>query len=126
MGKNNKVILRKVGGFYQVFDDDSYVLFSLFGYQIKNGRLGFPVRIKNKVQNTLEEKKISYCFKIKDGQEESKDFKSKNRYDVFLNQGKNKYEIEQKKKSFQEKIRDLPLEKVEHLLSYIDKVLNEE
>ena len=64
MSSKNKIVLRKIGGFYQTFDEDAYILYELFRYRIINGKCGFPVSAKNKVQNVLEEKKINYDFKI--------------------------------------------------------------
>ena len=49
----NYINLRKVGGFYQCFDEDAYLLFYLFGYKVNNDRAGFPISSLNKIINTL-------------------------------------------------------------------------
>ena len=49
----NVVKIRKSGTFYQVFDDDTYILYYLFGYNIINNRIGFPKSVINKVINRL-------------------------------------------------------------------------
>lgn len=51
------VVFRKVGGFYHVFDGDSYILNYLFNYKIVGNRVGFPINSINKVINILEDKK---------------------------------------------------------------------
>ena len=56
---NRSVVLRKVGGFYQTFDDDALIISYLFNYKIKSYRCGFPINVLNKVINVLEEKKIN-------------------------------------------------------------------
>ena len=125
MAKTKELIMRKVGGFFHAFDEDAYILNYLFGYKISNSRLGFPVSSKNKVKNVLDEKKINYCFKISDEEIDRKDFKKLNRYHDYVKKGKNNYEIEKQKEKLKDKIKDLPLEKVEDILSYIEKVINE-
>ena len=63
----NALVLRQIGKFYNVLDDDCYILFYLFGYKISNYKSGFPVSALNKVKNELEEKKISFILKDKTG-----------------------------------------------------------
>ena len=71
------LILRKIGGFYQAFDDDALIMSYLFNYKIINYRCGFPISSINKVIEKLEELNINYILK----QEEIvKDFKRKNNY----------------------------------------------
>ena len=55
----NKIVnLRKVGKFYQTYEDDSYVIHAIMGYNVSNGRIGFPINSLGKVQNKLEECKV--------------------------------------------------------------------
>ncbi|MGM9879635.1 MAG: hypothetical protein ACI31R_06425 [Bacilli bacterium] len=70
---NKKVILRQVGKFVNVFDEDAVIISYLLNYKLVNDKVGFPMNALNKVINTLEEKKISYELK---GEEKiAKDFK---------------------------------------------------
>lgn len=56
----NEVVLRKSGTFYHVFDEDSYILYYLFGYKIKDSKVGFPISSLDKVTNELNKLKINY------------------------------------------------------------------
>ena len=53
----NYINLRKVGGFYQCFDEGAYLLFYLFGYKVNNDRAGFPLNSITKITNILDNKK---------------------------------------------------------------------
>ena len=53
--------------------------------------------------------------------EEIKNFRKLNQYDTYVERGKNTYTFEKEKEKIKERIRDLPKEKVEHLLSYIEE-----
>lgn len=58
------VILIKAGNFYEVFNDDAFILNNLFNYKIKEFnfglRTGFPVIAYNKVLDKLNSFKINY------------------------------------------------------------------
>ena len=43
----NVVKIRKSGTFYQVFDNDIYIFYYLFNYNIKNNKVGFPKSVLN-------------------------------------------------------------------------------
>ena len=43
------VVIRKSGGFYNVFDDDAIIISYLTGYKITDGRCGFPINSLDKV-----------------------------------------------------------------------------
>lgn len=61
----DKILIRKSGGFYSVYDDDCYILNYFFGYKIKDDRVGFPITSINKIINILEDNHISYEIKMK-------------------------------------------------------------
>ena len=46
---SSNVVIRRLGGFYNVFDDDTIIVSYLTGYKISNGRCGFPINSLNKV-----------------------------------------------------------------------------
>lgn len=81
------VSLRKVGKFYQSYEDDAYVIHALMNYNVCNGKVGFPITSLAKVQNKLDEYKINYQIIEKDSIIDSKDFKNSNKYDKYLNEG---------------------------------------
>ena len=59
MEYNDYLILIKSGNFYITFLEDAYILNYIFGYQIKNNKVGFPIKSLDKVLETLKEKKIN-------------------------------------------------------------------
>ena len=109
--------MKKLGGFYNVYEDDTYILFYLFHYQIKNHRAGFPLSAYHKVVNVLEENKINYEI---DGKDEKKDFKKENRYEVILSRGKKLYERECRSKKIYEQLDKLKTSELDELLSLIE------
>ena len=80
------VTIRKMGLFYNVFDDDALILHYLLHYKIIDNKVGFPSNAINKVINSLEEKNISY--KILNDSQDNKDFKDLNKYDFYLAKAK--------------------------------------
>lgn len=111
------VILKKLGGFYNAYNDDTYILYYLFHYKIKNNKAGFPASAYQKVINVLEENNINYMV---EGREEQQDFKKKNKYEFFLNKGKKKIEREYKASHINEQIDKLKESELDELLSMIE------
>ena len=63
----NKVVLYKVGTFYNAYGKDAYIVSYIFGYNIKQGKdniaiCGFPSSIISKVEASFENKKIDYIL----------------------------------------------------------------
>lgn len=54
------LVFMKVGNFYQTFDDDAVIMNYLFGYKIKDNRVGFPISSFNKIINKLDKSNINY------------------------------------------------------------------
>ena len=120
---NRSIIIRKSGGFYQVFDNDALIISYLFDYKIINHKCGFPLVAINKVINTLEEKKINFI--IKDEEEIIKNFKNKNTYSKYLEKARVKDNINNRIKSILDKINDLDVKKMNEVLSVIEETLYE-
>ena len=76
---SSKVVLRKNGGFYCVYGDDSFILYYLLNYRIVGDKVRFPSNALNKVINLLEDNHISYEV---DGN--VYDFKTRNKYKKFI------------------------------------------
>ena len=125
MKRSQTVVMRKIGGFYHVFDEDAFILFHFFHYKISNGKCGFPISTLTRVKNILEENKINYIFRTSDSEEEAGDFKKQNRYDHFYRLGKKEYEEERKKEDLQKCIKDLPKDKLDILKSCIEDIIHE-
>ena len=120
---NRSIVIRKSGGFYQVFDNDALIISYLFNYKIINFKCGFPLVAINKVINTLEEKKINFI--IKDEEEVVKNFRNKNTYSKYLEKARVKDNINNRIKSILDKINDLDVKKLNEVLSVIDETLYE-
>ncbi len=121
---NNYLVIRKMGLFYNIFDDDAQILSYLLGYRVINGRCGFPVNSYNKVINTLEERKINYI--VVDTEEIKKDFKNLNNYDLYLAKSKSKLSLMNIVKEINEKIENLPEDKLYKVLEYLKELVDEQ
>lgn len=120
---NNKVSMKKIGKFYNVFDDGTFVLYYIFNYRIVKGRVGFPCASLEKVINKLEEKNINYEVY---NENRSNDFKKKNNFSKFVIKGKRKQEMAQTKEDLLAKIENLSEDKIEKIVNYIKEVVNEQ
>ena len=120
---NRSIVIRKSGGFYQVFDNDALIISYLFDYKIINYKCGFPLIAINKVINTLEEKKINFI--IKDEEEVVKNFRNKNTYSKYLEKARVKDNINNRIKSILDMINDLDVKKLNEVLSVIEETLYE-
>lgn len=58
----NVIVLIKSGAFYITFDEDALIMNNIFGYLIKNSKIGFPLNCLNKITNTLRTKNINYLI----------------------------------------------------------------
>lgn len=112
----DKVLIRKSGGFYCVYNDDAYILNYFFGYKIKEDRVVFPINSINKVINVLEDNHISYEIR----NEKSIDFNNRNNYKKFINIGKKKYNLRYRVESIINNIDKLEEEKIDKILDYIE------
>ena len=65
MYKDHMVII-KSGNFYYTFLDDTYILNYLFGYQIRENKIGFPLNAKAKVKSVLNRNNINLIEVIDD------------------------------------------------------------
>ncbi len=115
--------LRKVGLFYQAFDEDAEILHYLFNYRMVKGVVGFPNNALSKVLNTLEEKKISYH--VIGDEEINKDFKNINSYSSYLMKAKNKVVVGERVEKILKKIDTLKEEQLIELLDKIEELINE-
>ena len=119
------VRLRKVGKFYQAYLDDAYVIHALMNYKVSNGKVGFPITSIGKVQNKLEECKINYQIIDRELITDSNDFKNNNKYDKFLNIGIKSINKIRSDDEILEKIKNLPDDKVDKIIKFINKVIDE-
>jgi hypothetical protein len=116
-----KIEIRKIGLFYNAFDDDAQIMHFLFGYKIKENRCGFPLNALNKVINTLEDKKISYEIIG----ESKNDFKDLNTYNKYLEKAIDKLKINNRINNILERLNNLDKDKLCLLLTKFESLIDE-
>lgn len=116
--------LRKQGKFYSAFEEDAFVIHSILGYKIVNGRIGFPENSLGKVTNELNNYKVDYVVIVKDEEVEKKHFPNNN-YNKYLKDGINRHQKNLDEEQIISKIKSLPSEKIEKIYKYIEEVINE-
>ena len=119
------VLLREIGKFVSVFDEDSIIISYLMGYKIVNSKVGFPSNVLVKVINKLEDNNINYLIKYKDNKVDKKDFNKNNNYKKILEKGKKVLELREMKDNITPKLEILEIEKLEKIVKYINEVVNE-
>ena len=104
------------GKFITCYNDDAYILHSIFGYKLvgegKNDKLGFPSTVIDKIIDKLDSLSINYEIYYKKELESSKDFKKKNNYQKYLEQGLLQVEIDKKVDLIKYKLSRLDLKEV--------------
>lgn len=115
------------GKFITCYNDDAYILHSIFGYKLvgegKNDKLGFPSTVIDKIIDKLDSLSINYEIYYKKELESSKDFKKKNNYQKYLGQGLLQVEIDKKVDLIKYKLSRLDLKDVNKELEKILDVL---
>lgn len=113
------IVLLKSGIFYECFNDDIGIIYSLFHYKIKNNGsnyvVGFPNNSLSKICNILENNNINYIIVDKDNIIDK--YKSKNnnysKYYIDLNRLQYiTYKIEDIYNKLNNKILDNNIEKI--------------
>ena len=115
------------GKFITCYNDDAYILHSIFGYKLvgegKNDKLGFPSTVIDKIIDKLDSLSINYEIYYKKELESSKDFKKKNNYQKYIEQGLLQVEIDKKVDLIKYKLSRLDLKDVNKELEKILDVL---
>ena len=101
----NYLILIKSGVFYITFNEDAGIMNSIFSYQIKNNKVGFPINGLDKVLQKLETLKVNNL--IIDEEEKINEY-NKNNYLMYFNKVK--------KDLFQNSLNELLLERIKYIL----------
>lgn len=81
------VIIIKSGNFYYTFLDDTYVMNYLFGYQIRENKIGFPLNAKAKVKSILNRNNIN-LIEVIDDYAYILESKNDNNYEEILREAK--------------------------------------
>lgn len=115
------------GKFITCYNDDAYILHSIFGYKLvgegKNDKLGFPSTVIDIIIDKLDSLSINYEIYYKKELESSKDFKKKNNYQKYLEQGLLQVEIDKKVDLIKYKLSRLDLKEVNKELEKILDIL---
>ena len=115
------------GKFITCYNDDAYILHSIFGYKLvgegKNDKLGFPSTVIDKIIDKLDSLSINYEIYYKKELESSKDFKKKNNYQKYLERGLLQVEIDKKVDLIKYKLSRLDLKEVNKELEKILDIL---
>ena len=98
------------------------VIYCLFGYSIKNSKIGFPKSSFNKVINTLDENKINYEVI---GENIKNDYKKLNGYMKFKDLGFKKYNKDIHYSNLVDKVKKLDEDKLDRILEVIEDIVNE-
>ncbi len=115
------------GKFIVCYNDDAYILHSIFGYKLvgegKNDKLGFPSTVIDKITEKLDSLMINYEIYYKKELESSKDFKKKNSYQKYLDLGLLQVEVDKKVDLIKYKLSRLDLKDVNKELEKILDIL---
>lgn len=121
---NNKIVIRKAGNFYQVFDNDAIIFWYLFKYRIVNRKVGFPISIESKILKTLEDKKIHYQVIINDNEEINFN-KGTNHYSQYLTNATKAREKNCNIDNLVNKIQNLNEEQINRIIEVIEGIIYE-
>ena len=115
----SSIVLRKSGGFYVVFGDDSIIFYYLFKYKIVEDKVGFSIKSIDKVLNKLSECKINYKIINSDV---NVNFKLKNNYNKYLDLGKKKYSLDYRINSIIDKLELLDEKDIDKIIMFIEDI----
>lgn len=107
---NKSIILIKSGIFYEILNDDAYIMNYIFDYKIKNltsfSMVGFPEKVVENVKDRLKKEKLSFVVVDDNNQfvSDKSSFTDSN-YEIMLNLSLKSYcvekEIEKIKRSLE-------------------------
>ncbi len=130
-----KIILVKIGEFYHVYGKDAYVIAYLMGYKLRYlekeqvYNCGFPDKSLNKIEATLENKKISYALLDRRNNydvDELVDYKNLNRYEEIFEKAKKYINISNRIDSINIKLmKNINNKTINKILKSIEEILNE-
>lgn len=56
---NSSIVLIKSGIFYVTYDNDARIMNYIFNYVIKDGKVGFPIKIKDSIIEDLKKEELN-------------------------------------------------------------------
>ena len=128
MEYNNYIIMIKSGSFYVSFNEDAIILNKIFGYKIvslkNNIKVGFPINLRNKNINILENKKINYI--IIEDKELSSSIRFKfNNYKKYKENYFDFINIDMRINKINKKLKDLSVgDNISNILDKVEMIIN--
>ena len=119
---NRKPILtiyKNSGKFYNVYDEDAFIISILFDYKVISGKAGFPDTVIDKVRARLENEKISYSIIYRDKDAINKNFKFNN-YQKYYDEATKKMSLNEKIDLIEKKLKNSNAEKLESIINIIN------
>lgn len=128
MEYNNYIIMIKSGSFYVSFNEDAIILNKIFGYKIvslkNNIKVGFPINLRDKNINILENKKINYI--IIEDKELSSSIRFKfNNYKKYKENYFDFINIDMRINKINKKLKDLSVgDNISNILDKVEMIIN--
>jgi len=119
------VVIRRSGGFYNVFEDDAIIVSYITGYKIVGGRCGFPLKSLGKIVNLLDDNKVNYVVRESMKDIMKNNYKKNNKYSKILDRGKKKINVDYRVNMIMNMINELSYDRLNSLLDVIEDYINE-
>ena len=88
----NHLVFIKVGIFYITFDNDSTILNYLYDYKINKDKVGFPIKLINKMTISLDNMHLNYFIYNSEIEFLDNNFNDNNYLDLLSKSKKNVYD----------------------------------
>ena len=129
----DKIVLIKIGSFYNAYFKDAIIMNYLFGYKIKQVEVnvnscGFPVSSINSVKYVLEQKNISYILidRAHNYEEMEREEFKENEYSQYYDKGYKYFYIKNRIDNISVALlENINSEGIKDLLNKIEEVINE-
>lgn len=86
------LVLIKVGVFYITFDKDATILNYLYNYQINKDKVGFPIKLIDKIITSLDNMRLNYFIYDNETEFLDNNFNDNNYLDLLSKSKKNVYD----------------------------------
>lgn len=101
------LVLIKVGVFYITFDKDATILNYLYNYQINKDKVGFPIKLIDKIITSLDNMRLNYFIYDNETEYLENNFNDNNYLDLLS---------KSKKKVYDNKMIDYLIERIKDIV----------
>lgn len=101
------LVLIKVGVFYITFDKDATILNYLYNYQINKDKVGFPIKLIDKIITSLDNMRLNYFIYDNETEYLENNFNGNNYLDLLS---------KSKKKVYDNKMIDYLIERIKDIV----------